>query len=197
MANKKNKELYTHSVSCNGVTITMTHGVQYQVSVLDKEIADLHKKATAQKKENKIDLAIETLKKANEKMQKSTTEYPVESWLRLPKYLQKAGRFQESLIFFGYVIKQLEVEHRARVARDIKGDRYFKSIIFLKHNELIHVFKSLSKYYEAIGDTSKSTKAMRICSVLSVRAKAGMAAHDIAMKDWYSNARHLRWKRKG
>lgn len=46
-------------------------------------------------------------------MKISPVHYPIETWLKLPLYLQRAGRFDESMRMFD----QIDVETPTRVAR--------------------------------------------------------------------------------
>ena len=56
----------------------------------------LNRKATEYKRLNKMDLAIECLKKANEIYEVSDYIYSENDYLRLVRYLQEAGRFEEA-----------------------------------------------------------------------------------------------------
>jgi tetratricopeptide (TPR) repeat protein len=56
----------------------------------------LLKKATSQKKKGDLEEAIVTLRKAYAAISKGTAEYPIDSYLRLPMYLQAAGRPDEA-----------------------------------------------------------------------------------------------------
>lgn len=56
----------------------------------------LNRKATEYKRLNKMDLAIECLKKANEIYEVSDYVYSEKDYLRLVRYLQAAGRFEEA-----------------------------------------------------------------------------------------------------
>lgn len=54
------------------------------------------KKATAHHDAGRFDRAVKCLRKAYRATSKGETSYPVETFLRLPLYLQKAGRFDEA-----------------------------------------------------------------------------------------------------
>lgn len=66
----------------------------------DLKIRRLLKEATDFGKANNHEEAIKCLTTANRLMKASATSYPIETYLRLPLYLQKAGRWQESLTEF-------------------------------------------------------------------------------------------------
>jgi hypothetical protein len=74
----------------------------------DTEISDLLKNATAKKSSGDIDGAIVSLKKAYDGIKDTDICYPVETFLRLPLYLQAAKRNDEAwrefnnLIAFGF-----------------------------------------------------------------------------------------------
>ena len=76
----------------------------------DSETAALLRRATAEAPDD-LDRAIQTLREAREHMLASPVSYPVETWLRLPLYLQKAGRMKECLDAF----KQVADETRWRI----------------------------------------------------------------------------------
>lgn len=62
----------------------------------DDETGRLLREATALSKTD-INQAIATLERARERMMKSPVSYPVDTWLRLPLYLQRAGRTSDAL----------------------------------------------------------------------------------------------------
>lgn len=61
-----------------------------------KDPDKLLKRATAEKADGKIEAAIETLRSAFRAVSKGSVGYPVETYLRLPAYLQDAKRPQEA-----------------------------------------------------------------------------------------------------
>lgn len=66
----------------------------------DTETAALLRKATAHADAKRWDKAIDCLQEANARMAYSEVDYPIATWLKLPLYLQKAGRFNEALAVF-------------------------------------------------------------------------------------------------
>lgn len=80
----------------------------------DPQTASLLREATRFADAKNWDAAISCLREARSRMQVSPVSYPIKTWLRLPLYLQKAGRFQEAVDEFRRLIDESEV----RVARD-------------------------------------------------------------------------------
>lgn len=61
-----------------------------------KDPGELLKEATSKKKQGDINGAIDTLRSAYKAIGKGSTNYPVSAFLRLPQYLQQAGRNDEA-----------------------------------------------------------------------------------------------------
>lgn len=78
----------------------------------DEETAKLLRDATAYAKVGQQDKAISALCAAKQRMLVSSVHYPTETWCRLPLYLQKAARFDESMKEFDWLLADLE--RRAR-----------------------------------------------------------------------------------
>lgn len=82
--------------------LKMWHGrvsklmTRFEPSAIDLQISDLSKKATQLSKHNDLDSAINCLQQANDLMAKASLIYTIESRLRLPIYLQQAGRYTEA-----------------------------------------------------------------------------------------------------
>ncbi|SES24485.1 pentatricopeptide repeat domain-containing protein (PPR motif) [Vreelandella subterranea] len=66
----------------------------------DETISSLHKEATAAINEKDFEGAVERLQKAYAMMVEARTDYPIERYLRLPNYLQQAGRMEEAEAIF-------------------------------------------------------------------------------------------------
>ena len=79
----------------------------------DPETAALLREATQWSDAKAWDRAIACLRQANARMKVSPVSYSVQAWLRLPLYLQKAGRFDEAMIEF----TRLADETEGRIAR--------------------------------------------------------------------------------
>lgn len=71
---------------------------------MDDIVGTLLKKATEQKKSGDINNAILTLKLAYGEIAKTTIEYPVETFLRLPMYLQEAKQNDEAWKEFNKIL---------------------------------------------------------------------------------------------
>lgn len=70
-------------------------------------VMDIHKQATALKKTD-INLAIDMLRNANAIIDDSGGGWSIEPLLRLPMFLQLAGRFNEAVIEFDLLLKNAE-----------------------------------------------------------------------------------------
>jgi tetratricopeptide (TPR) repeat protein len=79
----------------------------------DDETAALLRQATAHGDAKRWDKAIDCLEQASTRMAYSAVDYPIASWLKLPLYLQKAGRFDEALAVFD----EIDAATPERVAR--------------------------------------------------------------------------------
>jgi len=87
--------------------------VEISLVINEDETAPLLRQATAYADAKAWDDAIAVLYKANEIMQASPGSWPIATWLKLPLYLQRAGRFDESMRVFD----QIDAETPARIAR--------------------------------------------------------------------------------
>jgi len=72
--------------------------------ISDDETSGLLRQATAFRDGGDITTAIACLKEAQRRMMTSKVSYPCESWLRLPLYLQAAGRFEEAKAEFEFLL---------------------------------------------------------------------------------------------
>lgn len=100
----------------------------------DDETADLMRRATAFGDAKQWDAAIECLFQANARMGTSPVCYPVLSWLRLPLYLQKAGRYEEAMQEFD----RLHAETPARIDRlPVKGTKAAQRRLIDREQEII------------------------------------------------------------
>lgn len=102
-------------------TIQAGNGVslKYEVSVREKTVSEesssaLLKDATQKKEEKDIEGAISSLREAYKLMAQSTIIYPIETFLRLPLYLQQAGRYAESIVEF----EKLLANASAKIAKE-------------------------------------------------------------------------------
>lgn len=81
----------------------------YSVNIIvndkGKDAASLLRQATQKKDNGEINEAIELLKKAYKEIAKTNTDFPIETFLRLPLYLQIANRPTEAWEEFNNLIK--------------------------------------------------------------------------------------------
>ena len=84
--------------------------LKYEVSVREKtaseeKSSELLKEATQRKNDKDLGGAITCLREAYKLMAQSSISYPIETYLRLPLYLQQAGRYEESIIEFERLLR--------------------------------------------------------------------------------------------
>lgn len=70
----------------------------------DKEISELSGQATQYYGDKEWDKAIECLEKVLVLLRESAMIYPIATWLRLPVFLQQAGRFDEAMQEFDHLL---------------------------------------------------------------------------------------------
>lgn len=92
--------------------IASTGGLTLNAQVFVKSrrnsiISVLHREATQFKYDEKWDKAIASLQKAQELMRESDENHTIESWLRLPIFLQQGGRFDEAMLEFSRILDEL------------------------------------------------------------------------------------------
>lgn len=114
------------------------------------DAADLFKKATSLKDASKIDAAAETLRQAYWSISKTSIQYDITPFLRLPLYFQEAGRNDEEwrefniLLTHGYPNQSV---HDPVVCAYDKAAIYDKMRLFLQRerkNSLAVVYGDLS-----------------------------------------------------
>lgn len=79
--------------------------ISITVSDQGKNASALLRKATEYKDKGKINDAIHTLRKAYKEIAKTNIDYPIETFLRLPLYLQTAGQTKEAWEEFNKLLK--------------------------------------------------------------------------------------------
>jgi hypothetical protein len=80
----------------------------------EERSSELLKEATRKKDEKDMEGAISCLREAYMLMAQSTISYPIETFLRLPLYLQQAGRYAESVAEF----EKLLTNTSAKIAKE-------------------------------------------------------------------------------
>ncbi len=89
--------------------------LKYEVSAREKtaseeKSSELLKEATQKKNGKDLDGAIYCLQEAYKLMAQSSISYPVETFLRLPLYLQQADRYTESIVEFEKLLTNTPVK---------------------------------------------------------------------------------------
>lgn len=79
--------------------------------VKDEKTDELHRMATQYHDKKEFNMSVDILKQAKERMFVSKVNYGIESWIRLPKNLQKAGNFNEALLEFDFLINDIDRRH--------------------------------------------------------------------------------------
>jgi len=74
----------------------------------DTEISELSGQATQLYNDKEWDKAIECLRKVRVLLKENTTIYPIATWLRLPIFLQQAGRFEEAMQEFEKLLGEVD-----------------------------------------------------------------------------------------
>jgi tetratricopeptide (TPR) repeat protein len=80
-----------------------TNGLPVKEGFMD--ISTLHKNATAYKNAGDIENAISLLYQAKLLANQNPISCPIDSWLRLPLFLQQAGRFNEAMAEFNDLLE--------------------------------------------------------------------------------------------
>lgn len=99
--------------------ITLTSRLEIRKNPIDEKIAALHREATANKKIN-WDKAIACLQEAQDLMRRHSSRHETARWMRLPDFLQQAGRFDEAMQEFERLLKEV----KPRIEKETSGSRY-------------------------------------------------------------------------
>ena len=89
--------------STSTITLQMKHTVDHD---LFKKYSSLMKQATALKKEGRFDEAVQKIREAYSEAEEQDLTITVNDFLRLPPYLQKAGRNDEAWDWFNRLIQK-------------------------------------------------------------------------------------------
>ncbi len=73
----------------------------------DDETASLLRAATAHAEAREWHAALDCLRQAKARMIESPIHYPIETWCKLALYLSRAGRFEESMREFDWLLADL------------------------------------------------------------------------------------------
>lgn len=83
----------------------------------DDKVAELLRNATAFRDKKEWDAAINTLAEAKKLMLISPVLYPTETWCKYPLYLQFAGRWDEALVEFEFLLDLNKRKSRHKIDR--------------------------------------------------------------------------------
>lgn len=124
----------------------------------DDAVAAGLREATALAQEKRWPDAIATLEQTHAAMLVSSVIYPAETWCKLPLYLQRAGRFEESMRAFDFLLEDLPRRARrdARIDDDTVGPdsqkaRFLKGL--MEHDtEVIKTKRALAerRHFQAV-----------------------------------------------
>lgn len=136
----------------NGASIAKTH-IIIQKHPIDERIAALHREATQHKKIN-WPKAVTCLQEAADLMRRHRNVHTLASWLRLPVFLQHAGRFTEAEKEFERLLK----ETPARIKRESRPDASANWIEYRTHLELQHIYDKMRLVYKRENRESEATQ---------------------------------------
>ena len=108
--------------------------------VRDDETDALLREATALLEGGCHDQAIESLYRARDRMMVSVVHYPDQTWCKLPLYLARVGRFDESMLAFDWLIDDLPRRARKESFMDDQ------SVSFGKGTSKKSVYSSIVKH---------------------------------------------------
>lgn len=138
-------------VEVAGITITSNFVINK-----DEETAALHREATRLRDAGDLDSAIVALQKVQERMRKSSFSNTAERWVRLPLFLQQAGRFNEAELEFQRLLDDLPDLARREVGIGDRSVYYGKgtskksicNLIVKTHKNVINEKWALAKQRE-------------------------------------------------
>lgn len=114
----------------------------------EKKISELEKEATRLSNTN-LDMAIVRLKEANYLKGHVDVIYPIQSYLRLPKYLYKNGQFSQAIAELEELIEQTpHMVRRSIFRQDYYSDELYE--LLCKPSELTHyyaIYELMAKFY--------------------------------------------------
>lgn len=125
-----------------GATVATTN-IVIRKNPIDERIAALHREAT-QHKEDDWSKAVACLQEASDLMRRHGGNYGIERWIRLPVFLQQAGRFPESLKEFDRLVKETD----ERVRRDSRVDASQTWIDYRTCLDLQHIYDKMRMAYK-------------------------------------------------
>ena len=122
------------------VLVDAKHGVFVRPDSADEQrIAALHRQATEHKDNKEWDKAVTCLREAERLKGNVLTVYPVKHSLRLPLFLQQAGRFDEAMREFQALLDGTE----ARIARQFSHQKKTEQTKIV-HADYADIYKAMS-----------------------------------------------------
>ena len=137
---RRKKRSHREKAASAPVLVDAKHGVFVRPDSEDEQrIAALHREATEHKASKEWDKAIACLQEAERLKPKVATIYPVKHALRLPLFLQQAGRFDEAMQEFQKLLDGTE----ARIAHQFSHQK--KTVQKkLAHADYADIYKAMS-----------------------------------------------------
>lgn len=105
---------------------------------IEEKIAALHQEATANKKTN-WDKAITCLQEAADLMRRHDSKHETERWTRLPVFLQQAGRFDEAMLEFERLLKEV----KPRMLNEMSESRYPGAVKIYTHLAYCQIYDKM------------------------------------------------------
>jgi len=120
----------------------------------EQDIRDLGIAATQLKDQGNWEKAIECLQKQKELMPLVKTEFTPQNYMRLPKFLQQAGRMPEAIVECDFVLNNIQSSYKVQAYNDMR-------IIYNreKKNKEAYYYGRLSDAWQAIMYKSRTSIA--------------------------------------
>lgn len=130
------------------ITLAIGEVTGRELTQTEKRISELEKEATCLSKTD-LKRAIECLRESEKLKSQVGIGYSFKSYLRLPKFLHKDGKFDEAIVEFERLIE----EAPSRAKRETPRQDYYSDSLFLllcqphEYNQLIQIYEAMSKVY--------------------------------------------------
>lgn len=125
------------------------------MSKTDADTAALLRQSTSQADAEDWDRAIETLRAAKARLIESHVHYPVETWCKLALYLSRAGRIEESMAEFDWLLDDLPRRARKESFMDDP------SVSFGKKTPKIKVYNAIVRNTRRIVEEKRAIAVRR------------------------------------
>jgi tetratricopeptide (TPR) repeat protein len=134
------------------ITIEVTES-QPVFSETEQKIAELHREATHYKGSD-WDKSIACLQEAAQLMRQHHTSHLMEQWLRLPLFLQQAGRFDEAMQEFEQLLSEAPAKAEKELAAYF-GDAHIKCRIHLDYSRIYDKMRLACQRQKRVDDAKK------------------------------------------